>query len=367
VLRDVNFRIEDGDFVAIIGPSGSGKTTLLGLLAGLDVPSSRQRAPRRHGICRASPRTSAPGCAATRSASSSSRFQLIPSLTAQENVQVPMELRGDAGAPERAAELLERASVSEKRRHHYPTQLSGGEQQRVALARAVVHGPRILVRGRAHRQPRCRQRIRDHGDDRGTEPRPERITLVLVTHDLRGRLPRPARDPPRRRRGGASIRSRRRRRDARRTVRGRGSLAAAALRWRGARAASRGGASSSSSPPSRWGSGRWSRCRGFPPTSRPACGTRRGRCSARTSAVQPAAASGQAAALVDSLRAQGAGVARATGFVSMARAPRTGGVRLVQVRAVEPGFPFYGTIQTQPVGAWDRLDGGATCWSIRRC
>jgi putative ABC transport system ATP-binding protein len=180
VLRDVNFRIEDGDFVAIIGPSGSGKTTLLGLLAGLDVPSSGSvrldgtELTRLSEDERARLRRHKVGFVFQ-------SFQLIPSLTAQENVQVPLELRGDAGAAERAAELLARVGL-EKRRHHYPTQLSGGEQQRVALARAVVHGPRILFADEptgnldAANGHAIIEMIAGLNRDLG-------ITLVLVTHD----------------------------------------------------------------------------------------------------------------------------------------------------------------------------------------
>ena len=142
VLRDVSFSIPTGGFVAIVGPSGSGKTTLLGLLAGLDTPSrgtvllddtdlgkltEDQRAVLRGekvGFIFQS-------------------FQLIPTLTALENVQVPLELRGDSGAVARATELLSRVGLAD-RLHHFPTQLSGGEQQRVAIARAFSNQPRIL-------------------------------------------------------------------------------------------------------------------------------------------------------------------------------------------------------------------------------
>jgi len=180
VLHDVNFRIDDGEFVAIVGPSGSGKTTLLGLLAGLDTPTTghvrldgtelgrltedeRARL-RRHKV-----------------GFVFQSFQLIASLTAQENVQVPLELRGDRGAPARAAALLERVGLGD-RRHHYPTQLSGGEQQRVALARAFVHGPRILFADEptGNLDVATGQTIIELmtslNRDSGT-------TLVLVTHD----------------------------------------------------------------------------------------------------------------------------------------------------------------------------------------
>jgi putative ABC transport system ATP-binding protein len=180
VLRDVDFRIGEGDFVAIVGPSGSGKTTLLGLIAGLDTPSSGSvrldgteltRLPederarlRRHKV-----------------GFVFQSFQLIPSLTAQENVQVPLELRGDGGAPARAAELLARVGLGD-RRHHYPTQLSGGEQQRVALARAFVHEPRILFADEptgnldAATGHAIIELMTELNRDLGT-------TLVLVTHD----------------------------------------------------------------------------------------------------------------------------------------------------------------------------------------
>ena len=142
VLRDVSFSIPQGAFVSIIGPSGSGKTTLLGLLAGLDTPSrgtvildgedlgaldedgrARLRGEKVGFIFQS--------------------FQLIPTLTALENVQVPLELRGDEGADGRARELLERVGLGD-RLDHFPTQLSGGEQQRVAIARAFSNAPRIL-------------------------------------------------------------------------------------------------------------------------------------------------------------------------------------------------------------------------------
>src|SRR5436190_10028356 len=141
-LRDVSFSIEQGDFVAIVGPSGSGKTTLLGLLAGLDTPSRGAVVlddvdmTRLDEDARARLRGEKVGFVFQ-------TFQLIPTLTAQENVQVPLELRGEARATERAVELLRRVGLGD-RLHHFPTQLSGGEQQRVAIARAFVNAPRIL-------------------------------------------------------------------------------------------------------------------------------------------------------------------------------------------------------------------------------
>jgi putative ABC transport system ATP-binding protein len=142
VLRDVSFEIPEGSFVAIVGPSGSGKTTLLGLLAGLDQPSrgavvlDGADLTRLDEDDRAKLRGEKVGFIFQ-------SFQLIPTLTAQENVQVPLELRGRADAAERARDLLERVGLGD-RLDHFPTQLSGGEQQRVAIARAFANEPKIL-------------------------------------------------------------------------------------------------------------------------------------------------------------------------------------------------------------------------------
>ncbi|MDA1082239.1 MAG: ABC transporter ATP-binding protein [Gemmatimonadetes bacterium] len=142
VLKHVSFSIPQGSLVAIVGPSGSGKTTLLGLLAGLDVPSSGTVS--LDGVMlnkltedeRARLRGEKVGFIFQ-------TFQLIPTLTAVENVQVPLELRGDDGASERATSLLERVGLAD-RMDHFPSQLSGGEQQRVAIARAFANSPKIL-------------------------------------------------------------------------------------------------------------------------------------------------------------------------------------------------------------------------------
>jgi putative ABC transport system ATP-binding protein len=142
VLRDVSFGVEAGEFVAVVGPSGSGKTTLLSVLAGLDLPT--RGSVRLDGTDLGS--LSEDDRARLRREKIGfvfQSFQLLPSLTAQENVQVPLELAGARGARGRARELLERVGLAE-RTHHFPAQLSGGEQQRVALARAFVHRPRIL-------------------------------------------------------------------------------------------------------------------------------------------------------------------------------------------------------------------------------
>ena len=141
VLNDITFSLERGGFLAVVGPSGSGKTTLLGLLAGLDRPTrgtvnlDGQDLGSLNEDQRARLRAEKVGFVFP-------SFQLIPTLTARENVQVPLELRGEA-AETRAQELLERMGLGD-RAHHYPAQLSGGEQQRVALARAFSIRPQIL-------------------------------------------------------------------------------------------------------------------------------------------------------------------------------------------------------------------------------
>jgi putative ABC transport system ATP-binding protein len=142
VLRDVSFSVAQGAFVAIVGPSGSGKTTLLGLLAGLDTPT------RGTVLLDGADLSTMDEDARARLRGEKvgfvfQTFQLIPTLTAAENVQVPLELRGDDGAAARARDLLGRVGLAD-RLHHFPAQLSGGEQQRVAIARAFSNAPRIL-------------------------------------------------------------------------------------------------------------------------------------------------------------------------------------------------------------------------------
>ncbi|MFN2315555.1 MAG: ABC transporter ATP-binding protein, partial [Gemmatimonadales bacterium] len=141
VLNDITFSLESGGFLAIVGPSGSGKTTLLGLLAGLDRPSSGRVVLEDQDL-NALDEDQRARLRAAKVGFVFQSFQLIPTLTARENVQVPLELRGEP-AEERATELLERVGLGE-RGHHYPAQLSGGEQQRVALARAFSTRPRVL-------------------------------------------------------------------------------------------------------------------------------------------------------------------------------------------------------------------------------
>lgn len=181
VLKDITFGLEPGDFLAILGPSGSGKTTLLGLLAGLDQPSSGtvhldgQELGSLSEDERARLRAEKIGFVFQ-------SFQLMPTLTAQENVQVPLELRGEAGAASRARDLLARVGLT-GREHHYPLQLSGGEQQRVALARGFSIRPKVLFADEptgnldASTGATIIELMSSLNQDLGT-------TLVLVTHDL---------------------------------------------------------------------------------------------------------------------------------------------------------------------------------------
>jgi putative ABC transport system ATP-binding protein len=142
VLRDVDLSLAPGDTLAIVGPSGSGKTTLLGLCAGLDSPSSGTVALAGHDLgpldedARARVRNDHVGFIFQ-------NFQLLSTLTALENVLVPLELRGHGADRRQAEQLLTQVGLG-GRMHHYPAQLSGGEQQRVALARAFVNRPQIL-------------------------------------------------------------------------------------------------------------------------------------------------------------------------------------------------------------------------------
>jgi len=142
VLKNINFSVIRGSSVAIVGPSGSGKTTLLGLCAGLDEPTSGSVI-LNHTVLetlneneRAELRNQNVGFVFQ-------NFQLIPTLTALENIIVPLELRGDLNAYTQAQELIDEVGLGE-RANHYPIQLSGGEQQRVALARAFINKPKIL-------------------------------------------------------------------------------------------------------------------------------------------------------------------------------------------------------------------------------
>jgi putative ABC transport system ATP-binding protein len=181
VLQNISFSLEARGSCAIVGPSGSGKTTLLGLCAGLDVPSSGsvKLAGRELRALnedeRARLRSEEVGFVFQ-------NFQLLPTLTAIENVMVPLELRGIGGSKELAAELLGKVGLGQRFRH-YPTQLSGGEQQRVALARAFVNQPKILFADEptgnldAETSDRIVELLFGLNSASGT-------ALVLVTHNL---------------------------------------------------------------------------------------------------------------------------------------------------------------------------------------
>jgi len=142
VLHEASFELEAGASIAIVGPSGSGKTTLLGLCAGLDratggsIELAGERLDALDEDARARVRNESVGFVFQ-------NFQLIPTLTALENVLVPLELRGEGGCEPQGRALLERVGLA-ARADHYPVQLSGGEQQRVALARAFINTPKIL-------------------------------------------------------------------------------------------------------------------------------------------------------------------------------------------------------------------------------
>ncbi len=180
VLRDVSFSIPQGTFVAVVGPSGSGKTTLLGLLAGLDTPS-RGTVLLDDADLGAMDEDQRARLRGKKVGFVFQSFQLIPTLTAIENVQVPLELRGDAGAAERARELLTRVGLGD-RLDHFPTELSGGEQQRVAIARAFSNQPSILFADEptGNLDSDTGQRIVELLEQLNRE---SGATIVLVTHD----------------------------------------------------------------------------------------------------------------------------------------------------------------------------------------
>ena len=181
VLQDINFEIEAGSTVAIVGPSGSGKTTLLGLCAGLDQSTEGNivlDGIQLSGLNEdklAQIRNEHVGFVFQ-------NFQLLPTLTALENVLVPMELRGQRNKQKEALELLERVGLS-GRADHYPSQLSGGEQQRVSLARAFANRPKILFADEptgnldAETSAIIEEMLFQLNQESGT-------TLVIVTHDL---------------------------------------------------------------------------------------------------------------------------------------------------------------------------------------
>ena len=181
VLNDINFSVDAGSSVSIVGPSGSGKTTLLGLCAGLDrstagsVELNGIRIDQLSEDQRAQIRNENVGFIFQ-------NFQLLPTLTALENVMVPLELRGERNIKPLALELLDKVGLS-NRGHHYPSQLSGGEQQRVSLARAFSNQPKILFADEptgnldAETSEKIVKLLFDLNQQQET-------TLVLVTHDM---------------------------------------------------------------------------------------------------------------------------------------------------------------------------------------
>lgn len=181
VLDQVSFEAVQGTSLSIIGPSGSGKTTLLGLCAGLDVPSQGTVSLMGFKLNvmneddRAFVRNQYVGFVFQ-------NFQLLSTLTALENVMVPLELRGDKGVAPKAKELLARVGLGD-RMHHYPSQLSGGEQQRVAMARAFITSPKILFADEptGNLDDENAQHVTDLLFGMNRE---EKTTLVLVTHNL---------------------------------------------------------------------------------------------------------------------------------------------------------------------------------------
>jgi putative ABC transport system ATP-binding protein len=180
ILHPLDLTIPAGCVAAITGPSGSGKSTLLGLIAGLDAPSTGRIVLDKVDITALSEDALA-RLRGTRIGFVFQFFHLLPSLTAFENVLVPMEIAGVSGAASRARNLLDEVGLSE-RGHHYPSQLSGGEQQRVAIARALANDPPILLADEptgnldsatGHHIIELLLAIN----------RARRTTLVLVTHD----------------------------------------------------------------------------------------------------------------------------------------------------------------------------------------
>ncbi len=181
VLQNISFEVEKGQTFSIVGPSGSGKTTLLGLCAGLDQPNSGSVELCGHDLNslnedqRAQLRNKEVGFIFQ-------NFQLLPTLTALENVSVPLELQGNKEAVKKSMALLDKVGLAD-RFHHYPSQLSGGEQQRVALARAFANAPSILFAdeptGNLDEETgeKVIQLLFELNKEAGT-------TLVIISHDL---------------------------------------------------------------------------------------------------------------------------------------------------------------------------------------
>ena len=180
ILKDINFEIYSGETVSIVGPSGSGKTTLLGICAGLDTPTSGELLLLEKDIKtlkeeqRTQLRNQSVGFIFQ-------NFQLLNNLTAMENVLIPLELKDSPDKEKKASNLLARVGL-ESRMHHYPTQLSGGEQQRVAIARAFANDPKILFADEPtgnldeETSEKVEKLLFELNKDQNT-------TLVIITHD----------------------------------------------------------------------------------------------------------------------------------------------------------------------------------------
>lgn len=182
ILRDISLDVAAGESLAITGASGSGKSTLLGILAGLDVPTSGQVLLNNHALTSLDEE----GRARVRADNVGfifQSFQLLPGLTALENVMLPLELRGNKNAKSLALDFLAQVGL-EKRINHYPQQLSGGEQQRVAIARAFASQPKILFADEptGNLDTTTGARIIDLLFELNAE---QGATLVLITHEER--------------------------------------------------------------------------------------------------------------------------------------------------------------------------------------
>jgi putative ABC transport system ATP-binding protein len=180
ILDDISFAIEDGQTVAIVGASGSGKSTLLGLLAGLDLPSSGSVTLLGQALYTLNEDQRAEWRGRNLGFVFQS-YQLLPQMSALENVMLPLELRGQKGAMERAHTLLCQVGL-EARLNHYPKTLSGGEQQRVALARAFAPHPKLLLADEptGSLDAATGERIIDLLFELNAK---DKTTLILVTHD----------------------------------------------------------------------------------------------------------------------------------------------------------------------------------------
>jgi putative ABC transport system ATP-binding protein len=180
ILKDVSFEVVTGEAVAVVGVSGSGKSTLLGLLAGLDVPSAGQVLIEGQDLY-ALDEDGRAGLRGRMVGFVFQSFQLLPAMTALENVMLPLELAGNPAARDPASAMLDRVGLRD-RLHHYPKQLSGGEQQRVAIARAFVTRPALLLADEptgnldASTGAQIIDLMFELNREQGT-------TLLLVTHD----------------------------------------------------------------------------------------------------------------------------------------------------------------------------------------